>query len=134
MLHERAGAEVATGPDDRIYLFGVNTTVAPGTPPQQWQYETLARLPVASLVDLSFDGMEVWAQRQPGRRGKSAPPSPVLTAPTNGSDPSAPSPHWVPYRGFLRRSMAAAPLVFPVFSETSVHYRYVSARAYGTYR
>lgn len=119
MLHERKGAELATDPDDRIYLFGVNTTVAPGTPPQQWQYETLARVPVSSLVDLTFEGMEVWAHRR-GRRG-ATPPSPMPPS-ANGSDPAAPAPHWVPYRGFLRRRMDAAPLIFPVFSETSVHY------------
>jgi len=137
MLHERKGAELATGPDDRVYLFGVNTTVAPGTPPQQWQYETLARVPVGSLVDLSFEGMEVWAHRDAQRRGRASPSPPMPPMPPtpdpagngNGSDPSAPGPHWVPFRAFLRRQMLAAPLIFPVFSETSVQFRYAPGAA-----
>ena len=143
LLHEQKGAEVATDPADRVYLFGVNTTVAPGTPPQQWQYETLARVPIQSLVDLSFDGMEVWAIRG-GRRGKRGKPPPPMPMPTptppagngNASDDdnaasSKAAAHWVPYRSFLRRVMWAAPLVFPVFSETSVHYSEALGAWYG---
>lgn len=121
MLHETKGAEVAMDPEDRVYLFGVNTTVAPGTPPQEWQYETLARVPIKGLVDLTFEGMEVWAHRH-GPRGAFPPPmpAPVQNRSSGGGDDKA---HWVAYRTFLRRRMWAAPLVFPVFSETSVHYR-----------
>ncbi len=115
MMHSTRGQELATGPDELIYLFGVNNTEAAGTPPQQWQYETLSRIPVKSLVDLSFRDMEVWA----------------MTKYRSGNRTARSNTTWASYPGFLKRKMKAAPLVFPVFSETSVRYSEVLGAYYG---
>ena len=141
MMHGSKGAELATGPDDVIYLFGVNNTEAEGTPPQQWQYETLARLPARSLVDLTFKDMEVWALTKPSSSSSSAPPAQSTkkekkdTASSSSRSSSTPSGRpnttWAAYPTFLHKQMKAAPLVFPVFSETSVQYSEALGAYYG---
>lgn len=123
MMHGDKNAELATGPEDMIYLFGVNNTEAVGTPPQQWQYETLSRLPVRSLVDLSFRDMEVWALTK-------GPPDEKAQA-TTDTDTRLTNTTWAPYPLFLHRHLKAAPLVFPVFSETSVRYSHSLGAYYG---
>ena len=115
MMHGTQGQELATHPDELIYLFGINNTEAVGTPPQQWQYETLARVPIKSLVDLTFDDMEVWAMARKKKHPR----------------PETDNTTWASYDRFLQRGMKAAPLVFPVFSETSVRYSETLGAYYG---
>ena len=54
-----------------------------------------------------------------------------MTKERSSSNAARPNTTWASYPGFLKRNMKAAPLVFPVFSETSVRYSEVLGAYYG---
>ena len=52
--------EMATSLDDVVYIVGNNGST-PFAPPETVSKTIISRISVRSLVDLSFDDMEVWA-------------------------------------------------------------------------
>lgn len=116
------GVEVATRPEEQVYLMGTT-----GKPPAEVPSQILGRVPLRGLLDLSLDGMEVWSTSVSSNVAIA--PSDAATT-TSGAAVAAAekevganqSSTWAPLAQYLQGDVAATTLVAPVFTGISLHY------------
>lgn len=93
--------------------------------------QILGRVSVKSLLDMSLDGMEVWgvteevAVKPSGEQKKDGESRRRLDGEEEAAPPAA-SPAWGTLANYLSGNLNPSALISPVYTGTSLHYRYVS--------
>lgn len=122
------GSEVSTSKDDLVYLLGTA-----GSPPLQETRQILGRVSVASLLDMSLDGMEVWGTAVPDATTPAVGKEEDATLPqkeqeggvsetTSRAGAGGKDEEWAPLDRYHQGDLEAIALVSPVYTGVSLHY------------